>query len=260
MSAVDDSPNAAVDDEVERFADLPQHLHDSPGIVAGVLESLLDRVLPIDESRVGWADPLRTPRAGLDDATAIRFETDLGGDLLPCACLLPAWLLLDADNRPRAMPSDMPARLMAGLMPESMPFRKPRAAERGELVDPDAWAGTAAPHALRVPFDGRDEPLWILLGVQPERVRIGHHRLQNVPVRVVVTLAEKRIEVGQLVGISPGTLIAFSKPCEDLLDLYVNNQRFCRGEAVKIGEKFGLKVTEMGGEKPRISSLVVAAG
>ena len=34
-------------------------------------------------------------------------------------------------------------------------------------------------------------------------------------------------------------MLAFDKSCEDLLGLYVNNQVYARGEAVKIGEKFG---------------------
>lgn len=71
-------------------------------------------------------------------------------------------------------------------------------------------------------------------------------RLRGLPVSVIVRLAEKKIELGQLLSLSPGALITFNKPCEDLLDLYVNNHLYCRGEAVKIGEKFGLKVNDVG--------------
>ena len=71
-------------------------------------------------------------------------------------------------------------------------------------------------------------------------------RLRYLPVQVSVRLAEKRIPMSQLMNISPGMLIPFNKSCDDLLDLYVNNTRYCRGEAVKIGEKFGLKVNEVG--------------
>lgn len=78
----------------------------------------------------------------------------------------------------------------------------------------------------------------------PARQRLG--RLLNVPVQVVVRLAEKKIEVGQFLSIAPGALITFGKNCEDLLDLYVNNRLYCRGEAVKIGEHFGLKINEVG--------------
>jgi flagellar motor switch protein FliN len=74
--------------------------------------------------------------------------------------------------------------------------------------------------------------------------RIG--RLSGVPVKISVLLAEKRIPLGQMLSITPGALITFNKSCEDLLDLYVNNSLYCRGEAVKIGENFGLKINQVG--------------
>ncbi len=76
-------------------------------------------------------------------------------------------------------------------------------------------------------------------------------RLLPIPVQVVVYLAEKPIEMGQLLSLAPGSLITFNKNCEEYLDLYVNNRLYCRGEAVKIGEKFGLKVNDVGGVKRR---------
>lgn len=85
-----------------------------------------------------------------------------------------------------------------------------------------------------------------------ERVR----RLMNLKVPVSVRLAEKRIEMGQLLKLSLGSLIMFTKPCDDFLDMYVNNQLFCRGEAVKIGERFGLKINEIGIEEERDSGVL----
>lgn len=86
------------------------------------------------------------------------------------------------------------------------------------------------------------------------RRRLG--RVLHVPVQVVVHLAEKKIEMGQLLSIAPGSLIAFDKNCEDLLDLYVNNRLYCRGEAVKIGENFGLKINELGAVKQRVERVL----
>ena len=81
-------------------------------------------------------------------------------------------------------------------------------------------------------------------------------RLVGLPMTVRVELASKKIEMRQLTAISPGSLITFNKSCEDLLDLYVNNERYCRGEAIKIGEKFGLKVTEVGVVEVRQSRII----
>lgn len=81
-------------------------------------------------------------------------------------------------------------------------------------------------------------------------------RLRKLPVPIIVKLAEKRIELGQLLAIGPGAIITFEKSCEDLLDLHVNNQLYCRGEAVKIGEKFGIKICEVGSAQQRISAVL----
>ena len=80
--------------------------------------------------------------------------------------------------------------------------------------------------------------------------------LKHLPVVVTARLAEKKIELGQLRSLTPGALITFNKSCEDLLDLYVNNHRYCRGEAVKIGEKFGLKINEVGVVEVRESRIL----
>jgi flagellar motor switch protein FliN/FliY len=69
--------------------------------------------------------------------------------------------------------------------------------------------------------------------------------LLNIPVKVMVCLAEKRMEMETLLTLTPGSLITFTKSCEDLLELYVNNHLYCRGEAIKIDEKFGLKINEV---------------
>jgi flagellar motor switch protein FliN/FliY len=62
---------------------------------------------------------------------------------------------------------------------------------------------------------------------------------------VVVSLAEKRQSLGQIVELGPGSIIQFEKSCEEMLELSVGGQSVATGEAVKVGDKFGLRVTEM---------------
>ncbi|MEX0703826.1 MAG: FliM/FliN family flagellar motor switch protein [Planctomycetales bacterium] len=91
-------------------------------------------------------------------------------------------------------------------------------------------------------------------GAAPERTPAlppSAGRLMKLPVTVVVQLAEKKIEMRQLLLMSVGTLIMFDKACEDPLGLYVNNRLYCQGEAVKIGEKFGLKIDQVGATPKR---------
>ncbi len=88
----------------------------------------------------------------------------------------------------------------------------------------------------------------------PDEPRV--NRILKLPVTLIVQLAHKRIELGQLQSLSPGALVTFDKSCEELLELYVNNSLYCRGEAVKVGEKFGLKVNEVSSPQRRLQSLI----
>jgi flagellar motor switch protein FliN len=69
--------------------------------------------------------------------------------------------------------------------------------------------------------------------------------LLRISVPVVVTLAEKRQPLGKIVELSPGAIIQFDKSCEEMLELCVGNRPIASGEAVKIGDKFGLRIIGM---------------
>jgi flagellar motor switch/type III secretory pathway protein FliN len=69
--------------------------------------------------------------------------------------------------------------------------------------------------------------------------------LLRIKVPVVVTLAEKRQPLGKVVEMSPGSIIQFDKSCEEMLQLAVGNRPIACGEAVKVGDKFGLRITSI---------------
>jgi len=105
------------------------------------------------------------------------------------------------------------------------------------------------------PDAGKDRRSPAPAGAQGSDARLPRavDRLRKLPVAVTVRLAEKKVEISQLIGLGPGAIITFDKSCEDLIDLYVNNQIYCRGEAVKIGEKFGIKICELGSQPAHLS-------
>lgn len=65
----------------------------------------------------------------------------------------------------------------------------------------------------------------------------------SLPVRV--QLAAKKEKVKSVVEMGPGTILAFTKKCDEPLELYVDNQSIAVGEAVKLGDKFGFRIHEM---------------
>ena len=69
--------------------------------------------------------------------------------------------------------------------------------------------------------------------------------LLRIQVPVAVTLAEKRQPVGRIVELGPGSIIQFDKSCEEMLDMSVGGHPVATGEAVKVGDKFGLRITSV---------------
>ena len=65
----------------------------------------------------------------------------------------------------------------------------------------------------------------------------------QVPLAVV--LAERSMTLGQVLGLGPGIVIEFEKSVAAALDLYLGEKRVASGKAVRIGENFGLQVTEI---------------
>jgi len=69
--------------------------------------------------------------------------------------------------------------------------------------------------------------------------------LLRITLPVVVTLARKREPLGRVVELGPGSIIQFDKSCEEMLELDVGGRSIATGEAVKVGDKFGLRISSM---------------
>jgi flagellar motor switch protein FliN len=69
--------------------------------------------------------------------------------------------------------------------------------------------------------------------------------LLKIKVPVTVTLATSKQSVRSILGMVPGSIIQFEKMCDEMLTLEVGNHRVAEGETVKVGDKFGLRLTSM---------------
>jgi flagellar motor switch/type III secretory pathway protein FliN len=79
--------------------------------------------------------------------------------------------------------------------------------------------------------------------------------LLQVSVPVMVTLAAKKQPVRQIVNLGPGSIIQFNKSCEEMLEVEVAGCKVAVGEAVKVGDKFGVRVTSILLPEERLASL-----
>ena len=71
-------------------------------------------------------------------------------------------------------------------------------------------------------------------------------RVLNLKAPVSVTLAKKRVSLNGVLDIVPGTMLMFEKNCDELLELEVGGHPIATGEAVKVGDKFGLRIRALG--------------
>jgi flagellar motor switch protein FliN len=69
--------------------------------------------------------------------------------------------------------------------------------------------------------------------------------LLRIKVQLTVSLATTRQPVRRIVELGPGSIIQFDKRCDEPLDLCVDGQEIAVGEAVKVGEKFGMRLSSM---------------
>jgi flagellar motor switch protein FliN/FliY len=69
--------------------------------------------------------------------------------------------------------------------------------------------------------------------------------LLKIRIPVSVHLASKKESVQDVVELAAGSIIKFDKGCDELLQMVIGGQTIAEGEAVKIGDKFGFRVTGM---------------
>jgi flagellar motor switch/type III secretory pathway protein FliN len=79
----------------------------------------------------------------------------------------------------------------------------------------------------------------------PRELPLYSKSLLKIKVPIVVTLAEKKQQLSQIVEMGPGMIIQFEKSCEEMLELEIGHRKIAAGEAIKVGDKFGIRVTSI---------------
>jgi len=80
-------------------------------------------------------------------------------------------------------------------------------------------------------------------------------RVLKIQLPVSVLMAEKQVPLEYVMNLGPGRVVEFEKPCDELLDILVAGKKIGSGEVVKVGERFGIVVREIGGVRERVEQL-----
>ena len=72
--------------------------------------------------------------------------------------------------------------------------------------------------------------------------------LGDVPVELSVELGRVTLSLREVAGrLGPGSIITLSKLAGEKLDIRVNDRLVARGEAVAVGEQYGVRIVEIVG-------------
>jgi len=80
-------------------------------------------------------------------------------------------------------------------------------------------------------------------------------RILRLQVPVIVKLAERKLQLSEVMRLGVGAIIEFIKSSDEPLELLINNKVIGVGEAVKVGENFGIRLKQIGDVKQIIASL-----
>ena len=79
--------------------------------------------------------------------------------------------------------------------------------------------------------------------------------LYDVPLQISVEVGRSKILLRDLLRMGEGYVIELDKLAGEPLDLYVNSRLIARGEAVLVGDKFGIRLTDVVSASDRIEKL-----
>jgi flagellar motor switch protein FliN len=80
-------------------------------------------------------------------------------------------------------------------------------------------------------------------------------RIMRLEVPVIVKLAERKLPMAEVLRLGVGSIIEFVKSNDEPLQLMISNRTIAVGEAVKVGENFGIRIKQVGTMKQLVAAL-----
>ena len=87
--------------------------------------------------------------------------------------------------------------------------------------------------------------------VSAENLRV----LENIEVQMTVEVGNTQIRIRDLLRLNEGSVVELDRLAGDPLDILVNGTMIAKGEVVMVGERFGVRFTEIVDPEKRVESL-----
>lgn len=77
----------------------------------------------------------------------------------------------------------------------------------------------------------------------------------DIPLEITVELGRTRMMINDLLKLGQGSVIELSKPAGDTLEILANNRLIAKGDVVVVGDKYGIRLTEVISPVERLEKL-----
>ena len=95
-----------------------------------------------------------------------------------------------------------------------------------------------------------------LTGLSDEEARMQNLKLlQNIDVKLTVEIGGTIIKIKDLLKLNEGSVVELDRLAGEHLDILVNGTLLAKGEVVMVGERFGIRFTDIISPEQRIRSL-----
>ena len=73
--------------------------------------------------------------------------------------------------------------------------------------------------------------------------------LLDIPLELTVEVGRRMMTMGELIDLLPGTIVELDRPAGEQLDILANGKLVARGEAVVVGDRYGIRILEVVGDE-----------
>ena len=79
--------------------------------------------------------------------------------------------------------------------------------------------------------------------------------LENIEVKLTVEVGSTEMKIKDLLKLNEGSVVELERLAGDPLDILANGVNIARGEVVMVGERFGIRFTEVTNPENRVKKL-----
>ena len=79
--------------------------------------------------------------------------------------------------------------------------------------------------------------------------------LENIDVKLTVEVGSAELKIRELLRLNEGSVIELDRLAGDPLDILINGTMIAKGEVVMVGERFGIRFSEIVSPEKRVENL-----